>query len=125
MHCISNCMGNFQQEVWSLINEFKEFNIKSIPRTCNTSTDMFKHNFRLEDHSDLQGTLGRTWTYEVVNEDTKSLRWKQQKILLSPNPLVKIKLNKVLAARIIVSVYAQKGRTVRLKTIRCQLNDDI
>ena len=56
-----------------MINKFKVFNMKSIPRTCNASTDMFKHNIRVEDHSDLQGTLGRTWTYEVVNGDTKSL----------------------------------------------------
>lgn len=63
---------------------------------------MFKHIVRLEDHSDLWGTLGRTWTYEVVNEDIKSLRRKRQKLLLSPTPLVKIKLNTLLAARIIV-----------------------
>ena len=31
MHCISNYMGNFQQEVWSLINKFKMFKMKSIP----------------------------------------------------------------------------------------------
>ena len=73
MHYISNYMGNFQQEVWNVINKFKVFNMKSIPHTCNTSTDMFKQNVRLEDYSNLQGTLGRTWTYEVVNEDTKSL----------------------------------------------------
>ena len=48
--------------------------MKSIPRTCNASTDMFKHNVRLEDHSHLRGTLGRTWKYKVVNEDTKSLQ---------------------------------------------------
>lgn len=98
-------MGNFQQEVWSLINEFKVFNMKSIPCTYNTSTDMFKHKVRLEDHSDLRDTLGRTWTYEVVNEDNKSLQQKIRKILLSPMPLVKIKLNKLLVARIIVSVH--------------------
>jgi hypothetical protein len=57
--------------------------MKSIPRTCNTSTDMFKHNVRLEDHPELWGTLGRKWTYGVVNEDTKSLWRKRQKILLS------------------------------------------
>ena len=84
------------------------FNIKSIPHTLNTSTDMFKHNVILEDHSNLQGTLGRTWTYEFVNEDIKSLRRKRKKILQSPKPLVKIKLNKLLAARIIVSVHARK-----------------
>ena len=99
-------MGNFQQEVWNFINQFKVFNMKSIPCTCNTSTDMFKHNARLEDHSDLRGTLGRTWTYEAIIEDTKSLWWKIRNILLSPKPLVKIKLNKLLVARIIVSVHA-------------------
>ena len=76
MHFISNCMENFQQEVWSLINEFEVFKMKSIPRTCNASTHMFKHNVRLEYHSYLQGTLGSTWTYKVVNEDTKYLQWK-------------------------------------------------
>ena len=40
------------------------------------------------------------------------------KILLSPKPLVKIKLNKLLVARIIVSVHAQKGRTIRLKNMK-------
>ena len=99
--------------------------MKSTPRTCNTSTDMFKHNVRLEDHFDLGGTLGRTWTYEAVNEDTKSLQWNIRKMLLSPKPLVKIKLNKLLASRIIVLVHARKGRTVRLKNMKCQLNDDI
>ena len=77
MHCISNYMGNFQQEVWSLINKFEVFNMKSIPHTCNASADMFKHNVRLEYHSDLQGTLVRTWTYEVVNEGTKSF-WQKR-----------------------------------------------
>jgi hypothetical protein len=92
-----------------LINKFEVFNMKSIPHTCNASTDMFKHNVRLEDHFYLQGTLGRTQKYEVVNEDTKYLRWKQRKILLSPKPLVKIKLNKLLADRISVSIHARKG----------------
>ena len=108
-----------------MINKFKVFNMKSIPHTCNASPDMFKHNVRLEDLSDLWGTLGRTWTYIVVNEDAKSLRRKIRKILLSPKPLVKIKLNKLLATRIIVSVHARKGRIVWLKSMRCQLNDDI
>ena len=80
--------------------------MKSIPRTCDISTDMFKHNVMLEYHSNLRGTPGRTWTYEVVNEDTKSLQWKIRKILLSPMKIVKIKLNKLLATRIIVSVHA-------------------
>jgi hypothetical protein len=73
MHCISNYMGNYQQEVWNLIDKFEASNLKSIPHTCNASTNMLKHNVRLEDHSDLWGTFKRTWNYEYVNEDTKSL----------------------------------------------------
>ena len=99
--------------------------MKSIPRICNASTDMFKHNVKIEDYFDVRGMLKMKWTYEVVNEDTKSLRRKRQKILLSQKPLVKIKLNKLLAARVIVSIHALKGWTVILKKIRCQLNDDI
>ena len=99
-------MVNFQQEVWSLINKFKVFNIKSIPHTFNTSIDMFKHNVRLVEHSNLRDKIGRTWTYETANEATKSLWWKKQKILLSSNTLVKIEFNKLLVARIIVSVHA-------------------
>ena len=80
--------------------------MESIPHTCNDSTGMFKGNARLEDHSDLWGTLGRTWTYEVVNEDMKSFQRKPRKILLSPKTLVKIKLKRLLSARIIVSIHA-------------------
>ena len=120
MHFISNCMGNFHQEVWSSINEFKVFKMKSIPHTLNTSIDMFKHTVRIQDHSDLRDIIERSWTYKTAN--TKSLRRKKQRIILSPNPLVKIKLNKLLAARIIVSVHARKGRTVRLKNMKDQLD---
>ena len=80
--------------------------IKSIPHTFNTSTDMFKHTVRLENHSDLRDIIEKPWTYKTANEDTKSLRWKKHRILFSPNPLVKIKLNKLLASRIIISVHA-------------------
>ena len=78
----------------------------SIPHTFNNSTDMFKHIVRLENHSDLQDIIEKPWAYKTANEDIKSLRRKKHRILLSPNPLVKIKLNKLLAARIIVSVHA-------------------
>jgi hypothetical protein len=98
MHCISNCMGNFQQEVWNLISHFKVFKMKSIPHTFNTSTDMFKHIVRLENHFDLRDIIEKPWTYKTTNEDIKSLRRKKHRILFSPNPLVKIKLNKLLAA---------------------------
>ena len=125
MHCISNCMGNFQQEVWNLISHFKVFKMKSIPHTFNTSTDMFKHIVRLENHSDLRDIIEKPWTYKTANEDIKFVRRKKHRILFSPNPLMKIKLNNLLAARIIISVHARKGRTVRLKNMKDQLNDDI
>ena len=101
------------------------FKIKSIPQTFNTGTDMFKHTFRLENHSELRDIIEKPWTYKIANEDNKSLRRKKHRILLSPNPCVNIKLNKLLVARIIVSVHARKGRTVRLKNMKDQLNDDI
>ena len=89
MHYVSNCMGNFQQEVWSLINQFKMFKMKSIPHTFNTSIDRFKHIVSLEDHFDLRDITERPWTYKTANEDIKYLQWKKQMIILSPNPLVK------------------------------------
>ena len=108
-----------------MINKFEVFNMKSIPRTCNASIDMFKHMVRLEHHSDLRDIIEKPWTYKTTSKDIKSLWRKKHRILFSPNPLVKIKINKLLAARIIVSVHAWKGWNVTLKTIRCQLNDDI
>jgi hypothetical protein len=125
MHFISNCMGNFQQEVWNLISHFKVFKLKSIPHTFNTSTDMFKLIVRLENHSNLRDIIEKPWTCKTTNEDIKSLWQKKHRILFSPNLLVKIKLNKLLAARIIVSIHARKGRTVRLKNMKDLLNDDI
>ena len=92
--------------------------MKSIPHTFNTSTDMFKHIVRLENHSDLRDIIEKPWTYKTANEDIKFVRRKKHRILFSPNPLVKIKLNKLLASRIIVSIHAQKGRTVRLKNMK-------
>ena len=118
-------MGNFQQEVWNSISHFKVFKMKSIPHTFNNSTDMFKHIIRLENHFDLRDIIEKPWTYKTANEDIKSLRRKKHRILLSPNTLVKIKLDKLLASRIIVLVHARKGRTVRLKNMKNQLNDDI
>ena len=125
MRCISNCMGNFPQEVWNLISHFKVFKMKSIPHTFNTSADMFKHILRQENHSDLRDIIEKLWTYKTANKDIKSLQQKKHRILFLPNLLVKIKLNKLLATRIIVSVHARKGRTVRLKNMKDRLNDDI
>ena len=70
--------------------------MESIPRTCNTSTDMFKHNVRLEDHFEFRGSLGRTWTYEDFDEDTKYLQRKRRKILLSPKAACEDKTKKVI-----------------------------
>ena len=65
----------------------------------------------MENHFNLHGTLIQTmnnllWKYEVFKEDTKSLRQGLQKIYPLPKPLVKMKLNKLLAARLVVSVHA-------------------
>ena len=86
---------------------------------------MFKHTAKLENNSDLQDIIEKPWTYKTANEDIKSLWQKKHRILFPPNPLVKIKLNKLLASRIIVSVHAWKGRIARLKNMKDQLNDDI
>ena len=106
MHCISNCTGNFQEEVWNVISDINVFKRKSIPHTFNTCTNMFKQIVILENHSDLRDIIEKQWTYKTANECIKSLRWKKHRILFSPNPLVKIKLNKLLEARIIVSIHA-------------------
>ena len=92
--------------------------MKSIPLTFDTSTDMFKHIVKLENHSDLRDIIEKPWTYKIANEDIKFVRRKKHRLLLSLNPLVKIKLNNLLAARIIISVHARKGRTVRLTNIK-------
>jgi len=99
--------------------------MKSIPHTFSTSTGMFKHIVKRENHSNLRDIIEKPWTYKTANEDIKSLRLKKHRRLSSPNPLVKIKLNKLLVARIIVSIHARKGRTIRLKNMKDQLNDDI
>ena len=80
--------------------------------------------FRLENHFDLQNAFIKTtnhlsWKYEVVKEDAKSLQQRLQKIYPSPKPLVKMKLNKLLAFRRIVLVHARKGRVVRFKSSQC------
>ena len=40
INCTSNHLKNYQREVWELINKFKAFNIKSIPRSMNSEVDM-------------------------------------------------------------------------------------
>jgi ribonuclease HI len=54
MFCTSYHLRNCQQEVWSLINKFESFNIKSIPHTKNYDIDMLMNeasNLELYDGS--------------------------------------------------------------------------
>lgn len=103
----------------------------SVSKEKSKLRDPFPMNIvRLENHFDLQDTFIKTmnntsWKYEVAKEYTKYLRQRLQKIYPSSKPLVKIKLNKLLAARRIVSVHTLKRRVVRLKSVRCQLTYDI
>ena len=48
-----------------------------------------------------------------------------RKMCSSPKPFVKMKPNKLLEARIIISIHAQRGRDVKFKSTRYQLVDDI
>jgi ribonuclease HI len=40
LFCTSYDLKNYQREVWSMINKFESFNIKSIPHTKNFDTNM-------------------------------------------------------------------------------------
>ena len=87
--------------------------------------DSFSMNIiKMENLFDLQDTFIKTtsnppWKYEAIKEDTKYLLQRLQNIYPSPKLLVKMKLNKLLVGRIIVSIHAQKGRVVGLKSARC------
>jgi ribonuclease HI len=98
MHCISNSMGNFQQEVCNLISHFEVFKMKSIPHTFNNSTDMFKHMVRLENHSNFRDIVEKPWPYKTANEDIKFVRRKKHRILFSPNPLMKRKIKQFISS---------------------------
>ena len=83
---------------------------------------------RLENLFDLRDTYIKTrnnpsWNYEVIKEDIESLPQMLRNIY--PKPLVKMKLNKLLAARKIISIHAWKGRVLKMKFNRCQLTYDI
>ena len=69
--------------------------------------------YLLENHFGLQDTFKRT-----INE---SSQWKFRKLYSTPKPVVKMKFNKLLAARMITSIHARRGRAVKLKPIRCQV----
>ena len=46
------------------------------------------------------------------------LQWKLRNIYSSPKPFVKNKPNKLLGARMIISIHARKGQVVKLKSAR-------
>jgi ribonuclease HI len=69
--------------------------------------------YLLENHFGLRDTFKRT-----VNE---SLQQKFRKLYSIPKPTVKMNFNKLLAARMITSIHARRGRAVKLKSIQCQV----
>ena len=40
IHCISNKLTRYQQEIWDLLPSFSSFNIYSIPRYLNVDADL-------------------------------------------------------------------------------------
>ena len=71
----------------------------------------------LENHFGLQDT------YKVTMNGY--LRWEFRKLYSSPKPVVKMKPNKLLSARIITSIHIWRGRVVKLKSTWYQLDDYI
>ena len=55
----------------------------------------------------------------------RSLQWKFIKLYSSRISIVKMKPNKLLAAQIITSIHTQRGRVVKLKFARYQLDHEI
>ena len=53
-----------------------------------------------------------------------SSQWKFRKLYSTLGPVVKMKPNKLLAAQIITLIHARRGRAVKLKSARYQLDDD-
>ena len=99
--------------------------MKSIPHTFNTSTDMFKHTVRLENHSDLRDIIKNHGHIKLLTKILNLYGGRNIGYYCHQIRIAKIKLNKLLAARIIVSVHTRKGRAIGLKNMKCQLNDDI
>ena len=94
----------------------------SVSKGNPTLRDAFAMNIvKLENHFDLQDKFIKTtnissWKYEVVKNDIEYLWKRLQNIYASPKPLVKMKLNKLLVARLAVSIHAQNERAIRLKS---------
>ena len=73
--------------------------------------------YLLENHFGLQDTFKRK-----INESSQQ---KFRKLYSTPKPVVKMKFNKLLAARMITSIHARRGRVVKLKSHRYELVVDI
>ena len=73
--------------------------------------------YLLENQFGLQDTFKRT-----MNE---SSQWKLRKLYSAHKPVVKMKLNKLLAAQMITSIHARRGRVVKLKSNQYKLVVDI
>jgi hypothetical protein len=72
--------------------------------------------YLLENHFGLQDTFKKT-----VNQSSQQ---KFTKLYSIPKPIVKMKFNKLLAARMITSIHARRGRAMKLKSTRCQVAID-
>lgn len=72
--------------------------------------------YLLVNHFGLQDTFKRT-----INESSQP---KFTKLYSIPKPVVKMKFNKLLVARMITSIHARRGRAVNLKSTRCQVAID-
>jgi hypothetical protein len=74
MLCTSYHLRNHHQEVWSLINKFEAFNIKSIPRTKNYDTDMLINvasNLNIYD-----GLIDKIFYVEICRLSIPSTSWR-------------------------------------------------
>jgi ribonuclease HI len=65
--------------------------------------------YLLENHFDLQDTFKRT-----INESSQQ---KFRKLYSIPKPIVKMKFNKLLAARMITLIHVRRRRAIKLKSI--------
>ena len=67
-------LNNYHQEVWSLINKFEAFNIKSIPHKMNYDTNMLINvasNLNLYD-----GSIDKKFSVEICRLLIPSTNWR-------------------------------------------------
>ena len=90
----------------SIINE-KQHKVLLRALVSDQNSEM---QYLLENHFGLQDTFKRT-----INESSQQ---KFRKFYSTPKPVVKMKFNKLLAARMITSIDVRRGRVVKLKSTR-------